>query len=193
VAIQQSVNAGTHFFPDCGGAGGTRRWIIMVYELNHDQDTAEPEERMPEAYPAHTSTLRALRVANCRPNSVFYLWAAADQSMSYALQTPCFAGGVTHRDRDDVETITLNSVVLVRCRVCNSIHSAVPVGEVIQSQGAFRQKVDQLADAHKGSCLLSVVPRCGTRCPATGCASFCILDAGHAANQGHFCNNSHQW
>jgi hypothetical protein len=65
----------------------------MVYELHHDGDTAGPEERMPESYPAHTSILRALRAANCRPNSLSSLWAAADQSMSYAFQTPYLAGG----------------------------------------------------------------------------------------------------
>jgi hypothetical protein len=95
--------------------------------------------------------------------------------------------------RDDVETITLNSVVLVRCPVCKSIHAAVPFGEVIRDQEVFRQKVDQLADAHRMSCSVSVVPRCGTRCPASGCASYCILDDGHAASQGHWCNNCHQW
>lgn len=95
--------------------------------------------------------------------------------------------------RNDVETITLNSVVLVRCPICKSVHAAVPFGEVVRDQAGFQQKVDQLAASHMDACSDSIVPRCGARCPVPGCGSICLLDAGHAASQGHFCNNSHQW
>lgn len=95
--------------------------------------------------------------------------------------------------RNDVETITLPAVVLVRCTVCKTVHAAVPFGQVAGDQSGFQHLVEKLADGHKGKCGISVVPRCRAGCPASGCTGFCILDAGHAQSQGHWCNNSHQW
>jgi hypothetical protein len=69
--------------------------------------------------------------------------------------------------RDDVETVALNSVVLVRCPVCKSIHAAVPCGEVIRDQGAFRQKVTSSPTPTEevAPCLLCLVAGSGVRLP----------------------------
>ncbi len=95
--------------------------------------------------------------------------------------------------REDVETITLDSVVLVRCPDCKSVHAAIPLSKVVRDQEGFQQQVYQLADAHKGHCPVTIVPRCGAKCSASGCGSSCILDTGHVPSQGHWCNKSHQW
>jgi hypothetical protein len=52
----------------------------------------------------------------------------------------------------DVEAVTVESEVLVRCNTCGQVLTRVPLWEKLQDSG-FPRRIQSLASGHRSSCL----------------------------------------
>lgn len=88
--------------------------------------------------------------------------------------------------RDDVESITTDKEIIIKCLKCRKTLKVFPIQMCFIDSDQLTKQAHNLADLHQPLCSPSC---CLEKCPK--CHNPCLRDPGH--NPGHYCCNNHQW